>query len=105
MSAALSGSQHFPRPQNDRVIGNAKMRIQSLGRTRVTESGHAYEMRAVLDIAFPAESTRCFNREARRAGVLKVGSGNANQAAAYATGMAYWKGLDQMMVKAADTDM
>ena len=57
----MSGCQHLPSTQNDRVIGNAKMRVQSLGWTRVTKSGHAYEMRAVLDIAFPAKSNHCFN--------------------------------------------
>ena len=43
--------------------------------------------------------------EAGRAGVLKVGSGKASQAAAYVTGMAYRQGLDQMMVKAVGIDM
>ena len=62
----MSGCQHLPSTQNDRVIGNAKMRVQSLGWARVTKSGHAYEMRAVLDIAFPAKSPRRFNRDTRR---------------------------------------
>ena len=62
----MSGCQHLPRTQNDRVSGNAKMRVQSLGWARVTKSGHAYEMRAVLNIAFPAKSPRRFNRDMRR---------------------------------------
>ena len=66
MRAALSECQYLPRPQNDRVTVNAKMRIQSLGWTRVTKSGHSYKMLAVLDIALPAKSPRCFNGEARR---------------------------------------
>ena len=62
----MSGCQHLPRTQKDRVIGNAKTRVESLAWTRVTKSGHAYEMRAVLDIAFLAKSPRRFNRDTRR---------------------------------------